>query len=227
MGTNRIPGPGSRIPPRAAAQGAEAKAVDTPPSGAAATDVRSVELPPAGTSLAGKASPLSGVIAEGLAQLAKAEGWSAQQSALDVLVGAMTRARPAEASTPRRPDAMSEMGFTRLLQAHAPPEKRAQAKEDGRKLAALALVALGESGLEGMRKTDQAAQLEVDLRAVRGALAEVLASGDERGRARLERLAEDLAWVGGALAGSKGANGARPRVDAVAAMIRILLDYRL
>lgn len=217
MATNRISG-GSSIPTPSSVQQAPGVEVPQVTQKGPPADLRSLDLPP-GTTLAGKSSPLSGTIKEGLSQLAKAEGWTAQQNALGVLVGAMTSARDA---APPEPDALTQMGFARLLKRHAPVERRAQADQDGAQLARLALVALGEGGLEGQRKSERGGQVESDLRVVCSAVADVMRRGEPE---RLENLAQDLAWIGTVLSGSKGARAAQTQVEAVAGMLEIMLAY--
>lgn len=228
MGVKNIPGQG-QTPPMPSR---EVGGPSGPAAADAATQTRSAEaraqppLPPAGATVQDKRSPLSGVIRDGLKQLAQAEGWTAQKKSLDVLVGAMMTQRPAAAEAkPARPDAMSQMAFEKLLAGRADPAGRAAAKQDGAQLAQLALVALGTEGLAGHKRGDQEAQLKSDLAEVHGALADVVESADPAATDRLGKLAGDLEWVAGVLGRSSATQTAQPRVDAVAAMLKLLLKY--
>jgi hypothetical protein len=229
LGIKNIPGQGPTPPAPGAEPGpAEAqKTQKTPQPTSPASDPgrAAPPLPPADSSVRGKTSPLSGVITEGLTKLARAEGWEAQQNALDVLVGAMMKGRPSAREEGPRADAMSAMAFESLLTQHAPAEQRAAARKDARQLASLAVVALGTEGLRGQRKADQGAQLKTDLEEIHRALGDVIGSPDPGRTERLERVASDLEWVASVLGRSAGAKSAQPRVDAVAGMLKILLRY--
>lgn len=227
MSASRIPGKGTpHISPSGVTPGepATTAVVSTPASQVVSRPEPA--LPPAGSSLKGKTSPLSGLISDGLAKLAKAEGWEAQQNALNVLVGAMTgRGLGALESSAPKADPMTERDFAKLFAAKVPPERRAEAKEDAKQIATLAVVAMGPHGLEGKKPSEQERQLRGDLTEIRSALAAVLAKPDAARNERLASLSEDLAWVGGVLGRSEATAKAQPRVDAVVGMLKIVLKY--
>lgn len=227
MGVKKTPGPGPKPMPlnpvpiagirRSKAGSVRRPGVDEPAA--------EPPLPPPSSSIRGKSSPLSGVIAEGLAQLSRAEGWEAQTSALDVLASAMMRSGRRASSGDLQADPMSEMAFSSILARHATLSDRSAVKEDARQLARLAVVALGADGLSDKRRPERTKQLESDLAEVRGALADVLARPEGERTAQLKRVVSDIEWVAGVLARSKRTREAQPRVDAVAGMLKILLRY--
>lgn len=179
------------------------------------------QLPPAASSLRDRASPLKDQITAGLTQLAKAQGWEAQQNALDVLVGAMIRPTAA-APKAAAPDPLTEGSFVKMLAQTG--VERTKAQSDGKQLARLALVALGVEALPG-RPTERRAQLKRDLEEVHHALSDVVSSKDPTSAPRLEQLAADVTWVGQVLSRSKGADSASDRLTALAGMLKILVGY--
>ncbi|MEL6188858.1 MAG: hypothetical protein AAFU79_29915 [Myxococcota bacterium] len=174
-------------------------------------------LPPADISLRGHPSPLSAVIAEGLGQLARAEGWSAQRSALDVRMGTMAEG----ASKPTADASLAESGFVRLLQRSG---DRKRAVEDGRQLARLALVAVGDQGLPAA-KADRERQLEGDLKEVGSAIQALIRDDDPRLTTRVEGLAQNIAFTAEVMGRSRASRSAQPRLDAVVAMLKILVRH--
>ncbi len=225
MGIKRTPAPGPRSVPSAKGTAPLASRVVDPSTAAGLESRREPPLPPAHSSVQGKSSPLSGLIADGLTQLAKAEGWGAQQSALEVLVGAMRSGARAAPEPAPRADGASELAFEGLLGRQVGPERREEARQDARQLARLAVVVLGTAGLDGQKRGDRSAQIAADLAEVRSALAAVVASPDPAKTARLETLAKDLEWVASVLGRSKGTAAAQPRVDALVGLLKILVRY--
>ncbi len=187
--------------------------------------IDTIEAQPLSGSLVGTKSPLQGVIQEGLTQLAAAEGWEAQQNALDVLVGAMLKSPNANKAETTKADAMSAMGFGQVLSKYVPVTDRAKVKGDAQQLATLAVVALGTDGLAGTRKSDQEEQIKTDLKEIKGALSSVMELAPDQRAARLDNLSSDLSWVAGVLGRTDVRSEAPARIDALVGMLKILSKY--
>lgn len=193
-----------------------------------------IDLPEKSPGLSAEPSALQNVIQAGLTSLAKAQGWEATDNALGVLVKAMVGAGAAKktgdaATIP----ASLAMDFQRLLKAHVEPgdaKALIQLKKDAQQLLQLSTVALGMEGLEGMPKAKQEAQLEADVRAIHGALSDVMKlPGDQRSKL-LGATNELVQWKADVLDRSAKALDAagvntRGRLDALAGILRIVGGY--
>ncbi|MCB9645142.1 MAG: hypothetical protein H6730_00875 [Deltaproteobacteria bacterium] len=199
-----------------------------------ATQQVDVDLPERFPGLSAEPSLLHDVIQAGLSSLAKAESWQATDNALGVLVKAMVGA-----SATAKADAGSElpgtltMEFSRLLRDFVPPGDAGalvQLKKDAQQLVSLAVVALGTEGLEGLSKNKQAAQLEVDVRAIHGALSDVLKLPAEQRSNLLGATDRLLTWKANVLDRSAKALEAAgvntpTRLDALAGILQIVNRY--
>ena len=105
-----------------------------------------------------------------------------------------------------------------------------QLKKDAQQLVSLAVVALGTEGLEGLSKNKQAAQLEVDVRAIHGALSDVLKLPAEQRSNLLGATDRLLTWKANVLDRSAKALEAAgvntpTRLDALAGILQIVNRY--
>jgi len=190
------------------------------------------ELPERYPGLSAEPSALQNVIQAGLSSLAKAQGWEATDNALGVLVKAMVGAgakRSGEVSIP----ASLTMDFQRLFKSQVPPGDAAalmQLKKDAQQLVQLATVALGMEGLEGLPKAKQEAQLEADVRAIHGALSDVMKLPPAQ-RSELLGATTDLVQLKANVLdrSAKALDAAgidtRARLDALAGILQLVAGY--
>lgn len=226
-----LKGPGGEAPPRvdrndpAKGAGEAARAQER---------LQEIDLPEKMPGISGEPSQLQSVIQAGLSSLAKANNWEATDNALGVLVKAMVGAGAAKKTGDAVPvPASLSLDFQRLLKAHVEPgdaEALVKLKGDAKQLVQLATVALGMEGLEGLPKAKQEAQLEADVKAIHGALSDVMKLPAEQ-RSQLLGTTNDLVqWKANVLDRSQKALDAagidtRGRLDALAGILRIVSSY--
>lgn len=197
-------------------------------------DLNIPDLPDVQPGLFGAPSALQNVIQAGLDGLAKANNWQATDNALGVLVKAMVGAKATGKSADAGPiPATLPMEFQRLLKEFVPPGDATallQLKKDAKQLVGLSVVALGTEGLEGLSRSNKEAQIEADVRAVHGAIADVLKLPTEQ-RAKLLNATDDLLnWKANVLDRAGPALKAAgvdttARIDALAGMLKIVNTY--
>lgn len=193
-----------------------------------------VDLPERSPGIAAEPSVLQDVIQAGLTSLAKAESWQATDNALGVLVKAMVGASASsKADGGAALVGTLSMEFSRLLRDFVPPGDAGalvQLKKDAQSLVSLAVVALGTEGLEGLSRAKQEAQLETDVRAIHGALADVLKLPAEQRSKLLGATDQLLTWKANVLDRSAKALEAAgvntpTRLDALAGILKIVNRY--
>ncbi len=190
-----------------------------------------VDLPERLPGLSSAPSQLQSVIQAGLNSLAQANNWEATDNALGVLVKAMVGAGKGGDSAPV--PATLPMEFQRLLKTFVPPGDATaliQLKKDAQQLVKLSVVALGTEGFEGLSKSKQEAQLEADVRAIHGAISDVLKLPADARADMLGATEGLLTWKANVLdraAPALNAAGVNTpaRIDALAAMMKIVGSY--
>lgn len=232
----RIPKPGAHLQ-RPAGVRTQQEIKEAKKSGAAKATSQAVgldydpDLPEKLPGLSSAPSALQSVIQAGLNSLAQANNWEATDNALGVLVKAMVGAGKGGEGAPV--PATLPMEFQRLLKAFVPPGDATaliQLKKDAQQLVKLAVVALGTEGFEGLSKAKQEAQLEADVRAIHGAIADVLQLPAET-RSRMLNATEGLlTWKANVLDRATPALNAAgvntpARIDALAAIMKIVGSY--
>ncbi len=232
--STKIRGGAPQIPVGVDAQALKQQTKTAQAKQAGRTDFDLPDLPDIQPGLFGAPSALQNVIQAGLDGLAKANNWQATDNALGVLVKAMVGANATSKNADAGPmPATLPMEFQRLLKEFVPPgdaKALVQLKKDAKQLVGLSMVALGTEGLEGLSRSNKEAQIEADVRAVHGALADVIKLPTDERAKLLNATDELLNWKANVLdrAGpalkAAGVN-TTARIDALAGMLKIVNAY--